>query len=270
VSSVARLTSRQHAVVRRFRYVANHQDDELVLLDGEHLVHEALAAAVPIEILLTDGRVPALAGRARATGATVHEASTSVIEAASPVRSPTGVVALARWTTGDVVSTLASTCNAASMLAAHGGGVCLGLCNVQDPGNVGSAIRAADGLGAAGVLSLDATADPRGWKTLRGAMGSSFHLPIGRGSTEEAVAAATRQGMTVIATVAAGGSAVADSDLRGPTLILVGSEGSGLPDAVIASAHRRVTIPMRRGVESLNVAVTAAILLFDARRQRQS
>jgi TrmH family RNA methyltransferase len=169
-------------------------------------------------------------------------------------------VALARWSTIDVAATLASA----------PGGCFLGLCNVQDPGNVGSAIRAADALGAAGVLALDGTADPRGWKAMRGAMGSSFHLPVGRGSAGDAIAAARARRMAILATVAAGGEPIAATDLRAPALMLVGSEGAGLPDEIVAQADRRVTIPMRTGVESLNVAVTSAILLFEARRQRQS
>lgn len=260
VPPVARLTSRQHAIVRRFRHAATHPDADDVLLDGDHLVNAALDASVPVEILLTDGRAPLLVARARAAGADIYEGTHAVIDAASPVRTPTGVVALARWATHDVASTF----------PASAGGCVLGLCNVQDPGNVGSAIRAADALGAAAVLALDGTADPRGWKAMRGAMGSTFRLPVARGSSRDAIAAARSRGLAIVATVANGGHALDATDLGAPTLILVGSEGAGLPDDIVTLADRRLTISMRAGVESLNVAVTSAILLFEARRQRES
>ena len=255
----ARLNSRQHAVVRRFRDVARHGDPDLVLIDGEHLLTEALAAGVSVELVLTDGRAHALAGRARAAGASVYEGTPGVLEAASPVRTPSGIVALARWRTVDLSAALASP-----------DGCCLGLLGVQDPGNVGSAIRAADALGAAAVVALDGTADPRGWKALRGAMGSAFRLPVARGDAREAIRQARQRGLAVVASVAEGGTPVDRIDLRPPALLLVGSEGSGLPPEAVATADRRVTIPMRPGAESLNVAVTAALLLFEARRQRQA
>ena len=242
--------------MRRFRQAARG-DADVVLLDGEHLIAEALDAGVPIDTVLTDGRASALAGRARNAGAAVHEAAATVLEAASPVRTPSGIVALAKWQTATIADALDSS-----------KGTCLGLVGVQDPGNAGSAIRAADALGATAVLALDGTADPRGWKILRGSMGSAFHLPIGRGSAADALAHARRRGLSILATVSGGGTDIDRIDLSKPALVLVGSEGAGLADEVVSLADQRVTIPMRTGVNSLNVAVTAAILLFEIRRQR--
>lgn len=259
VPSAARLSSRQHAVVRRCRDVARGGDPELVLIDGEHLLADALDAGIPIEVVLTDGRAAALAGRARAAGASVYEGTAGVLEAASPVRTPSGVVALARWRTADLRDVLERRPQC-----------CLGLVGVQDPGNVGSAIRAADALEATGVLALEGTADPRGWKTLRGAMGSSFRVPVARATASDAIAEARARRLSVIASVATGGTAIDQTDLSAPSLILVGSEGAGLPPDLAALADRRITIPMRTGVDSLNVAVTAAIILFEARRQRHA
>jgi len=259
VPTATRLTSRKHAVVQRCREAAAGDDPDLVLLDGAHLLAEALDAGVPIALVLTDGREQRLVARARKAGATVYEGTTGVLEAASPVRSPSGVVTLAHWRTTRIVD---------AMAAPDAG--CLGLVGVQDPGNVGSAIRAADALGATGVLILDGTADPRAWKTLRGSMGSVFHLPVGLGKTAEALADAKHAGLAVIAAVAQNGTPLTEVDLRGPALILVGSEGAGLPAAIVDRADARVTIPMRGGVDSLNVAVTSAVLLYEARRQREA
>jgi len=259
VPTATRLTSRQHAVVRRCRAAAAGDDPDLVLLDGAHLLTEALDAGVPIAVVLTDGRVPALVARAHASGAVTYEGTAAVLDAASPVRSPSGVVALAQWRTAQVADVVTGRADAC----------CLGLVGVQDPGNVGSAIRAADALGATGILVLDGTANPRAWKTLRGSMGSVFHVAVACGEADQALADARRTGLSVIATVAQGGTSLEALDLRERSLILVGSEGAGLPPALIERADARVTIPMRPGVDSLNVAVTSAILLFEARRQRE-
>jgi TrmH family RNA methyltransferase len=256
VSAAARITSRQHAVVRRFREAARGNAD-VVLLDGEHLLAEALDAGVALEVVLTDGRAAALAGRARAAGAMVYEAAATVLEAASPVRTPTGIVALARWAPCAVTDALHRAT-----------GTCLGLVGVQDPGNVGSAIRAADALGASAILALDDTADPSGWKVLRGSMGSTFHFDVARGRSTEALACARTLGWPIIATVTEGGTSIERANLSVPALVLVGSEGGGLPAEIVSLADQRVTIPMRPGANSLNVAVTAAILLFELRRQK--
>lgn len=254
-----RITSRQHDIVKRFRLAARRASDDVVLLDGEHLLAEALDADLPLDVVLTDRAHATLAARARTAGATVHEASPTVIEAASPVRTPSGIVALATWQP----ALLADVLRARDALI-------VGLCGVQDPGNVGSAIRAADALGATGVLALDDTAHPGGWKALRGAMGSTFRLPVAVATLSDALSAAVASGIRILATVAGTGEPAHKVDLTKPSLMLLGSEGRGLPDAVVSRADMRVTIPMRPRVDSLNVAATAALLLYEARRQRTS
>jgi len=255
----SRLTSRQHAIVRRFRELARRRDDHRdVLLDGAHLIAEALNAGVPIDTLLIaterlqtaspDDR--AIVERASRSGAVVHETTTAVLDAASPVRTSSGIVASAAWAPSTIADALAAT-----------PALVLGLVGVQDPGNVGGAIRSAHGLGATGVIALEGTAHPGGWKALRGSMGSTFHLPVAQGSTDVAIGAARHTGLQIVATVADSGTALGDVDLRRPVLLLVGNEGAGLPPPVIAAADMRATIPMRRTINSLNVSVTAAILL---------
>jgi len=245
--------------VKRFRRVAARKPgDTAVLLDGEHVIAEALDAGVPLEAILTDGRPSPVARRARAAGVSVVQGTAAVLDAASPVRTSSGIVAIAEWSPATADSAL----EGARALA-------IGLVDVQDPGNVGSVIRASDALGATGVIALEQSADPGGWKALRGAMGSTFHLPVARGRLRETVAEARHRGLRITAAAAASGQAPDELDLTLPRLVLLGSEGAGLPDATIQDADDLVTIPMRAGVNSLNVAVTAALILFDARRQRE-
>jgi TrmH family RNA methyltransferase len=146
----------------------------------------------------------------------------------------------------------------------------IGLAGVQDPGNVGGIIRSAEALGATGVIAFDGTADPGGWKALRGAMGSTFRLAIGRGTIADARVAARARGIRVVATVLSNGMPLTATTLTGPLLVLVGSEGAGLDDEIVDAADVRITIPMHGAANSLNVGVAAALILWEASRARAS
>jgi TrmH family RNA methyltransferase len=181
-----------------------------------------------------------------------------VLEAMSPARTPGGVVALAARPHHSLATVIAGTMPLVIVAV-----------EIQDPGNLGAMARAVEAGGATGMLTTPGTADPFGWKALRGAMGSSFRLPIAAvDSVEEAVIEARAAGLQVVATVGHGGTPMADAPLEGPTLLMLGSEGQGLPSSVLAAADHRVSIPMTPPVESLNVAVAAALLVYEARRQR--
>lgn len=259
MSGLPRITSRQHAFVRRCRDLAARRGDAggAVLLDGEHLLDEALAAGVPVEGVLTDGRGREVARRAHAAGAIVYDATASVLEAASPVKQPSGIVAVARWSPASLADALAGTLP-----------LIVGLVDVQDPGNLGSAIRAAAGLDGTGVVVLDESADPGGWRAMRGAMGSTFRIPVARSTSAALVEEARRRRITIAATSAGAGEPIDRASLRGPLLVLLGNEGAGLPASLAVQADVTLTVPTGRGVESLNVAATAAVVLFEARRQR--
>ena len=257
-----RITSRQNPLVTRFRDAARG-DSTRILLDGEHLLRDALAAGVILDVAAfsdeaASGRLAALAADAREAGATVAVVAPQVLDAMSPVRQPSGVVALAErpaWTLKDVFS------RAPQLVVL--------LADVQDPGNVGAIIRAAEGCGASGVVALDGTADPFGWKALRGAMGSSLRLPVvARESLPSALAQARERRLRVYATAPRDGTPLPSSDLRIACAIMLGGEGGGLSGEVMNAADARLTIPMRGGIESLNVAAAAAIVLYEAARQR--
>ena len=256
MASPRRIVSRQHPIVQRCRELAaGRGDDGSVLLDGEHQIADALRAGVSIEAVIGTGDHLNLMARIGHTGAEVYEGTPAVLDAASPVRATSGVVAIAAWAPADLDGALDGHQWPA-----------IGLVDVQDPGNVGAVIRSADAFGGAPVLALGRTAHPGGWKALRGAMGSSFRVPVSRGPADDAFRLARSKRVRIAATVPAGGTPLAKVDWRTPTLVLLGHEGIGLPPEVVASADLRLTVPMRARVDSLNVAATAAVILYEARR----
>ena len=171
-----RISSRQNALVKRFRQVAaGDPAGEWMLLDGEHLVVEALESGLEMDVLavtepLMNGRLETVALDLERRGARVVIVSAPVLGAISPARQPSGVTAIARRPS----TTLEQ------VLRAHPALVVI-VNEIQDPGNVGAIVRAAEGCGATGIVVTTGTADPFGWKALRGAMGSTFRMPIASG-----------------------------------------------------------------------------------------
>jgi len=264
MASMRHISSRHNSIVTRFRDLARARgSDGSVLLDGEHLVEEALASGVPLDTVAfverrVDGLADGLVARVERAGAQTVRVPEAVLAAMSPVRQPSGIVAIARATPASLDDTLA-----------HPPQLVLVLAGVQDAGNVGAILRAADGCGATGIITTEGTADPFGWKALRGAMGSTFRLPIAvRQPLLTSVQSVRRRHIALLATVPRAGKPLHECDLSGPSAIMLGAEGAGLPEDIVAVADERVTIPMRPPVESLNVAITAALILYEASQQR--
>lgn len=263
------LTSRRNALVARFRSAAstNRRSRTHLLLDGRRLIADARRGGAAVETVVVsapairreDPALVALVTDCGRDGIDVVAGSERVMAAVSPLRSPSTAVALARHLppTEDEV------------LARARCGCLLALLGVQDPGNVGAIVRAADAAGAGGVLVGEGAADPFGWKALRGAMGSTFRLPVSDAGEPHALAErARRTGCRVLATAPRGGRSMYDLDLTEPVLILIGGEGAGVESPTLGSADAVVSIPMAGGVESLNAAVAAALVAYEARRQR--
>ncbi|MFN2444263.1 MAG: TrmH family RNA methyltransferase [Vicinamibacterales bacterium] len=258
------ITSRQHAIVGRYRRAARG-DATLALIDGWHLLQEAVAAVLPIvEIAVEATRVPAAASQAvvdqaARRGARVLTVSSSVMDALSPVKTPSGVVALVERPEGDW-GRLRTTKDALIVMAV----------GLQDPGNTGALIRAAEAGGATGVVLAGVSADPWGWKALRAAMGSTFRMPVVTEADPTTVYRLLRAArVRLFATTPRAGRSIYDADLRSPSAMIVGNEGTGLDDDLVAAADEAISIPMCPPVESLNVAVATALLVYEAARQRR-
>ena len=244
---------------------ARGEAPDRLLLDGPHLVADALAAGLPLEsaavlsTALERPEIRTLMAALERAGVDVVVTTAQVMAAVSPSdrRAPSSP---SRRGPPPMPRRLYAGA-APLVLIAH---------DVQDPGNLGAIVRVAEAGRATSVIAAGACADPFGWKALRGSMGSALRLPIGTAAdAAAAVAEARRHGCRIIATVPRGGRSLFDVDLRGAAAILIGGEGPGLDAATIAQADERLTIPMQAPVESLNAAVAAALVVYEARRQRR-
>jgi TrmH family RNA methyltransferase len=257
------IRSRANPLVKRLRALKEGTDRGLLLLEGPTLLEEALAAGLPlVEAAASPRLLRAARGRALAQAVEarcpLRVVDDALLASLSEVETSQGVLAIARRPRTDERRLLEGV---PLVLAAVG---------VQDPGNAGALVRTAEAAGATGVVLIGG-ADPFSWKALRGAMGSAFRLPLlRRREALPAVAEMKAAGLRLLATRARAAEAYDRADLRGPLALFVGSEGGGLPAEVEAAADGHVSIPMSGGVESLNVAVAAGVLLFEAARQRRA
>jgi len=237
-------------------------------------VEEALAAGLPFQGALV---APDLARTARGVelvaelerhAIPVEEIGARTFAQLADTETPQGIIAVIeprRW--------------AATELAPRPDAVVLVIDGVQDPGNVGTLIRTAHALGAAGTVVLRGTADPTSPKALRAAMGATFRHPVVSLDDAGFIVWARKHAVTLWAAAADGtplhralGRGAGEGDGArvdgGPIAVIVGNEGAGIRPQLNAVAAQRVAIPLAQGAESLNVAVAAGILLYEVTRGR--
>jgi TrmH family RNA methyltransferase len=257
------VTSRTNPLVKRLRaLLGDSARSGLAVLEGFKLVEEALDAGIEIVECavapdVPDGRHAALVARLEEGGAMVRILAADVLGALSDAETSQGIVAIARRPAFDEERIFRGT-----PLIVVGVGI-------QNPGNVGALLRTAEAAGATGAYLTSESADPMSWKALRGSMGSALRLPLEvLPSIAAAIARARQAGCRIIATVPRGGDTLATASLDGAVAVLIGGEGQGLTNETVAAADDCLTIPMEKPVESLNAAVTAALIAYEARRQR--
>jgi TrmH family RNA methyltransferase len=257
----------QHPAVKEARRLeadaAQRQKTGLAIAWGRHLALEALRAGVPMArafvstALDADAEGRSIASALAAEGHRTLLVTSAVLDSIALGAGDQGVLLLVRRPSWDLAPILAP--KPLLLLAAHG---------VQDPGNLGTMRRTAQGLGASALLALDGCADPFSSRALRSAMGAAFRFPTPRLDTAAALQALKSAGCALVAADPQGPCLPSDAPLGDSVAILLGSEGRGLPRDLLAAAAARVRIPMAGGGESLNVAAAAAVLLYEARRQR--
>ncbi len=195
---------------------------------------------------------------AESKGIDILWVSERLMDALSESKTPQPVMAAVQMTQHTEETLLANA--AALIVVAH---------QLQDPGNLGTIIRTAEAVGASGVAITSNTVDPFNAKTVRASMGSILRLPIALiGDVSSFIRKCKGAGFQSLAAVVTAEKTHFDIDLTKPTIVIVGQEGSGLPQELIADIDLSIRIPMAESIDSLNVATAAAVILYEALRQK--
>lgn len=260
------ITSRDNSLLRQVRAVRDAKIDELIFIEGLRLCEEALRSNLEIEVvvvseeLLRKERAAAAIAELSRVSKRVASVSEKLLASVSYTKTPQGIIVLAQRPAASE-ERLTASLNANPLLVV--------LHQINNPVNVGAILRTAEAAGATGLIATKNTSDPFSPKSLRGAMGSAFRLPIWSGLTfMEVIEWCNRRGVISICADAEAKTSYTDIDWTGPSALVLGPESAGFTNEELDSAERRTSIPMKGAAESLNVSVAAGVLLFEAARQR--
>lgn len=249
------------ASLRQKKY---REENTLFVVEGLRFVKEALASAWTLEYVMVDDD--------KAENDKILELLVSIAERDCPILSVPSKLYQKISDTENPQGILAVIQQKAQSLEELpiGGTTSLWviLDSLQDPGNVGTIIRAADAAGAAGVILTPDCADLYAGKTTRATMGSLFHIPVVRASVEQCLDFCAQRGLTLYAAGAEAAVSYSDVTLTEPCAVIFGNEGAGVRQEFKRHAKLNIKIPILGQAESLNVASAAAVILFEAARQR--
>lgn len=261
-----KISSRDNSLLRRARAVRDGKVNELIFVEGLRLCEEALQSGIRIEAVIYSEeigekeRVAHLLEELASSCDCLAEVSEKLLATISYTKTPQGIVVLAKRPE-----------SGKSVLETRNDGwpLIVILHGLNNPVNVGAILRSAEAAGATGVISTASTADPFSAKALRGAMGSAFRLPVWHSpSYTDALAWCTTHNIRTVGADVGAPTLHTEIDWTIPSALIVGPESTGLTRDEVAMAVERVRIGMKGSVESLNVGVAAAILLYEAARQR--
>lgn len=262
------INSRDNQRVRQARAVRDGKDRNKIFVEGVRLCEEAERArlnieeAIYTEALTVDERGSRLLREFERRGARLTHVSEKVFASLSDTKTPQGILILAaRPQTGpSVIETRLK--DTALLVILH---------RLNNPANAGAILRTAEAAGADGIIATAGTCELFSSKALRGAMGSSFRLPVWTGADyAEALGWCARKGIRTICADVRAELSHTEVDWNVARALIVGPEASGLSVEEISLADEALKIPMREPVESLNVAVAAGVVLYEAARQRSS
>lgn len=259
------ITSTANPLVKRLRKLRHRRfrsAEGVFLIEGIAQVRRAIDHGAPLEMLLvapdllTSEGALAVVQEQRAAGLPVHELGREAFESIVERDHPSGLLGTAQIQKPPVTDLVA---NASSLFVA--------LSDVSNPGNLGSIIRAADAVGGDGVIVVGDSTDPHHPSAVKASMGTLFSTPVHYADDiDELFSWTLMEKVSVVTTSAKTETAMWDHSFTTPSLILLGSETTGLPTDVLERGTA-ITIPMWGSASSINLAVAAGILLYEARRQ---
>lgn len=257
------ITSTQNAKIKWVHQLQTHNQarraEHVFVVEGIRLIEEALQAGWTARLVLhTAGLNPRgqkLLAEYTLRGAPVEEAAPHVMQAACDTQTPQGILAVLEMKTLPPVS---------------GFDFAVVLDGIRDPGNLGTILRTAAAAGAGAVWIPEGSVDVFAPKVLRSAMGAHFHIPVQTCTWAEIATWTQQQHMHLYLAEAGGTTPYTRADLRHPVALIVGGEASGGGDQARQLAHDTISIPMPGGMESLNAATAAAVLIYEVVRQRST
>ena len=255
------LTSTRNPTVRHIRKLQRvpryRRETGLFVVEGVRLVEEVLEAGLtPETVLYTDGleeRGAAAVTGFQAQGVDVHPVTGHVMEAVSDTKTPQGLLAVLPVPTGRLPD---------------GTTILLILDGVRDPGNLGTILRTAAAAGVEGVLLAPGSADPYQPKAVRSGMGAHFRVPVRSLDWDEIRGLV--EGKHVFLADSSGETVYTAADLTEPLAMVIGGEAHGAGEEIAELDAAALRIPMPGGMESLNAAIAAGILVFEVLRQREA
>jgi TrmH family RNA methyltransferase len=260
------ITSKENSVIKHLRSLSDpkhRRNEQAFLIEGVKMVEEALRDNLGVKTVIASPSLVQHHGKgvlklAESRSVDVIWISEKLMDTVSENKTPQPVMAVVRMREYSESALLAN--EAGLIIIAH---------QLQDPGNLGTIIRTAEAAGASGIAVTPHTVDPYGAKAIRASMGSILRLPLVRiGDAATFIRTCKQTGFQIAATVLTGEMTPFDIDLRKPTVVILGQEGAGLPLDIMTDIDLHVRIPMAKTIDSLNVATSAAVILYEAMRQR--
>ena len=234
---------------------------ELVGIEGPNLLAEAVRAKLRIDsVFVAEGSERLLEKVPLPATVETLLLPAKLLSEAMTTETPQAIAALVeppQWTWDNVLHSSKDRPPLVIVLAA-----------LQDPGNLGTIVRSAEAFGATGIISLPGTVSEWNPKAVRASAGSVFRVPMLTASGDEAIARLAGARVRLLTTAAQAAQSALNANLSGAVALLIGNEGSGVPQGIAAQANAAIMIPCPGPVESLNAAVAASVLLYEASRQR--
>ncbi|MGH9832505.1 MAG: TrmH family RNA methyltransferase [Blastocatellia bacterium] len=260
------ITSPANERLKHARRVRDGRERGLIFVEGERLVEECLQSGLKLIACFhppdPNPRAQSVITELARRDCPLYPTAEAALETVSDTVNTQGLIALAERPCSNLDQVLAAQGEMEPLV------VCLDA--VQDPGNFGTMVRTAEAAGASGVVALKGSVDVFAPKTLRSSMGSAFRLPIVTDvEGEEWLDEVRAAGLKIVAAAADGETVYSDYDWRQPVLVIFGSEARGVSEDLSERCDARLRIGLRAPVESLNVAAAAAVVLFEAARQRE-
>ena len=262
------ITSKDNSSIKHLRSLADPKKRKkgmAFLIEGVKMVEEALRDNLAVTMVVASPSLVQHHGKgvlkqAESRSVDILWVSERLMDTISESKTPQPVMAVVKLQE-----------HGEEELLAHGSGLIVVAHQLQDPGNVGTIVRTAEAVGASGVAITANTVDPFNPKAIRASMGSILRLPVVHLADVKAfIVACKKKGYQTVATMLSGEKTHFDIDLRKPTVVILGQEGAGLPQDIFPDIDFRVRIPMAEKIDSLNVATAAAVILYEALRQKMN